>query len=124
MTAPSDLAALALRVEQEEPSRELWEEVWHAVSSRPLPDDAQTHIRFWTLCAMDAWRDAAAMLTPPGWLIFDIEQNEPDHCRVTLAADDAQGRPRHRMADGEATGPHAEARARCAAALCAHAGAR
>lgn len=66
-------------------------------------------------------RDAAAMLMPEGWMLFYLEQY-PDDCAVesrrgVVRFGVAKGRI---LAESEASGHHAEARARCAAALRAH----
>lgn len=118
MTA--DLSALADRVEREEPSSKLWCDALYATmpldlteAIAKLNDGRET--RFFALVKMGAYLDAAAMLMPEGWSI-DITGGS-EGFEVELWKPDANGE----LVAAEAEGPHAEARARLAAALRAHA---
>lgn len=122
---PADIEALVRRVVREEPSRELWDEAWCFV--HPESRNKSLYLQFWTFCSMDAWRDAAAMLVPEGWL-FDISEwpaGSYDTFEARLVREsDYDAKANISETEVLATvkrGPHAEARARLAAALRAHA---
>lgn len=113
----TDAAALAGRVEGERPSYQLWVDAWCAVWREETASDERWR-EFDRYLTSGAYRDAAAMLMPEGADI-DMILFGDDCVIVTLAAG------LHFVAHSEVpSGPHAEARARCAAALRAHAGAR
>lgn len=117
----SALADLATRVEAEEPNYDLWIHAGSEISEAGRPWD-----RFCELCLVGAWRDAAAMLMPAGWLV-DISEwpscsYDTFECRLVREADyDARANiSKTEVLASAKRGPHAEARARLAAALRAH----
>jgi hypothetical protein len=125
-TKAQALMALAQRLESEEPSGRLWCDALYAT----LPLDAteaiaklndESEMRFIALTKIGAWRDAAAMLMPEdGRTEISFVMNEAGNDEVTIV-DIIQTISWGYLGNGRAEGPHAEARARLAAALRARA---
>ncbi len=119
---PAHLLALADQVEAEPASMDLWWSVFVDFLGivKPPPMDGR---RFSMLLDIGAYLDAADMLRPKGWLI-DVSEwpagsYDTFEARLVRESDyDAK----HNIAETEVRatvkrGPHAEARARLAAAL-------
>ena len=118
----ADLEALAKRVEAEEPHKQLWTEALYAT----LPLDATDEIalandmkesRFYVLLNVDAYLDAADMLRPEGWCVYRLHSMGDDAQAILVQMDTDEPGEIRRDALSSVQGPHAEARARLAAAL-------
>lgn len=108
---PNELEKLAERVEREPVSKEFWSSIWADHFDHEEVDGD----RFYLLLCAGAWRDAAAMLMPEGWFCDLDDQGNGEVVARVWELD-------HGVEHiGAASGPHAEARARCAAALRARA---
>ena len=120
MTA--QLLALAERVEREPVGIDLWYTAYQSALGKKWPEGGTPasidRMRFMSFCQSAAWLDAADMLRPVGWvwLNHEIQPGEWSAILVTDPSGNAGLK-----CDGTASGPHAEARARLAAALRAHA---
>lgn len=118
MTRPLD--DLAARVEAEPVSYDLWIEA-AITTSRYVGKDHWTprqQDRFHDLAALGAYLDAADMLRPAATLL--VVQNIGRE-RLSACISQHVGPSKQAHCSGEAEGPHAEARARLAAALRARA---
>lgn len=112
------LADLAAQIEAEPPNYSLWADAWVLVQEYRYDDDRwRTFDRY---LRMEAWLSAAAMLMSPPWLVFDVCQDFDDGAFDVMLYVDRT----NITVSGRASGPHAEARARLAAALRAIATAR
>lgn len=112
--ADGTLAALAKRVEAEEPSVLLWSEAIGAALGPPQgKEDIELRARYFGLTMYGAYLDAADILRPEGWTIWIDALDSGTSISATiikLDGDVLKGK-------GIASGTHAEARARLAAAL-------
>ncbi len=123
-----DWPALIARIEQEEPSSELWLAAFEAAHPQPPSEpwsEAEKWLaldqRFKLLTACKAWLDAADMLRPAGWLLDISEWPEPNGIDVRLVReadyDDQLDISKTEVIVSRKRGSNAEARARCVANL-------
>lgn len=115
MTArQSALAELAERVEREEPEYDSWVLFGsYCVDPSWNPDMERRWNRYCDLLKAEAYRDAAAMLMPEGWRLGWLNTSTSGHVGATA-------KQYGETVVAGADEPHAEARARLAAALRAH----
>ncbi len=88
-------------------------------------DEFLCGVQFTDFVRAEAWRDAAAMLMPDKWRVYQVS-DQLDVGWLVEMVHVPWGEPPPKnasLAKGCATGPHAEARARLAAALRARAAA-
>lgn len=119
MTTAPRLEELAARVEAEEPSGDLWMAAYAA--SIPFPKRTpELRDRFAFLIDVCAHLDAADMLRPRNWKLLDAVGDD-EFFDVTFERDEDAPDGSSVWVMATVTGPHAESRARLAAALRARA---
>lgn len=113
---PATLRMMAERLEDEDPNLALWTEAAATALGK-----AGSRERFRVLCKHGAWLDAAAMLMPPGWLIYNMIDFGSDESGLFLAAHEVATADRMTATKAQTKGPHREAQARAAVAMRARA---